>query len=160
LAAAFCGKLALKDTPTVVLDTNAVLDWFVFDDPSMHALADGIRRASVTWLRCQAMASELQWVLSRPQWQTRLIDVEQVLTSVEDLSVMIDQNPVTSGSTPRCSDASDQMFVDLAVQCRAQWLITKDRALLKLHRKLRTQGISVCPAQHWQPVVPPIRTLR
>jgi putative PIN family toxin of toxin-antitoxin system len=159
LAAAFCGKFALIDPPTVVLDTNAVLDWFVFDDPSMHALADGIRCASVTWLRCRAMATELRWVLSRPQWQSRLIDVEHVLTSVTELSVMIDRDPVTSGSTPRCSDASDQMFVDLAVQCRAQWLITKDRALLKLHRKLRTQGISVCPAQHWRPVVSPTRAM-
>jgi putative PIN family toxin of toxin-antitoxin system len=33
---------------------------------------------------------------------------------------------------PRCKDADDQMFVDLAIQGRADVLLTGDRALLEM----------------------------
>ena len=39
---------------------------------------------------------------------------------------------------PRCRDADDQKFLILAARCRADFLITRDKLLLKLahHRRL------------------------
>ena len=54
------------DTPRVVLDTNAVLDWLVFREPSALALGDAIRQRRWTWCATPAMLDELRWVLARP----------------------------------------------------------------------------------------------
>ena len=35
------------------------------------------------------------------------------------------------------------MFVDLAYSVRADWLITKDKALLKLARRARAAGLAI-----------------
>ena len=44
---------------------------------------------------------------------------------------------------PRCRDASDQKFVDLALAESAGWLLTRDRALLKLARRCRAYGLVI-----------------
>ncbi|MGI4857360.1 MAG: PIN domain-containing protein, partial [Janthinobacterium lividum] len=36
---------------------------------------------------------------------------------------------------PRCSDRDDQKFLELAARSGAHWLVTKDKALLKLARR-------------------------
>ena len=42
---------------------------------------------------------------------------------------------------PRCTDEDDQKFLELARDSRAKWLITSDRALLKLNRRLKQSGL-------------------
>ena len=39
------------DTPRVVLDTNAVLDWLVFREPSALALGDAIEATAMDVVR-------------------------------------------------------------------------------------------------------------
>ena len=46
-----------------------------------------------------------------------------------------DQQLARAVALPRCSDPDDQKFMELARNARADWLITKDKALLKLGRK-------------------------
>jgi predicted nucleic acid-binding protein len=50
---------------------------------------------------------------------------------------------------PRCSDASDQKFIDLALSHPARCLLTHDRALLKLARPLHRAGIVVGTPAAW-----------
>ena len=49
----------------VVLDTQVVMDWLVFRDPSTAALVSGLESGSLRWLTSQAMQDELEHVLDR-----------------------------------------------------------------------------------------------
>ena len=48
---------------------------------------------------------------------------------------------------PRCSDPDDQKFLELAAATRAQILVSKDRALLKLRRRCAPQFRIMTPAE-------------
>lgn len=50
----------------------------------------------------------------------------------------------------RCSDADDQIFVDLALAQGARWLITHDRALLKLARRAGGRGLAIVTPTCWE----------
>ncbi len=59
--------------------------------------------------------------------------------------------PNTSGIIlPRCSDVDDQKFLELARDARADVLISKDKALLKLARKTMQAGLfNILPPEAW-----------
>ena len=46
-------------------------------------------------------------------------------------------------------DSDDQAFIDLAVHRRCHWLITHDRALLRLASRARPFGVQVLPPARW-----------
>ena len=50
---------------SMVLDTNAVMDWLVFRDPALQAIARAIESGSVTWLISAELRGELAHVLGR-----------------------------------------------------------------------------------------------
>lgn len=50
----------------------------------------------------------------------------------------------------RCSDRSDQMFIDLAVSHRARWLFSRDRAVLKLRRRAQAWGVDILRPDGWR----------
>jgi hypothetical protein len=54
--------------PRIVLDTNVVLDWLLFDDPSVEDLACAIQDDAIRWLACPQMRAELdpRWPLQNP----------------------------------------------------------------------------------------------
>jgi predicted nucleic acid-binding protein len=61
-----------------------------------------------------------------------------------------DIQPVTgSAALPRCLDPDDQKFVTLAFYSSARWLLTRDKALLGLNRRLKTKGIRVGTPMEW-----------
>lgn len=45
--------------PGVVIDTNVVLDWLVFADPSSQALGDAVHEQRVRWLVCPMVMAEI-----------------------------------------------------------------------------------------------------
>ena len=135
----------------VVLDTNVVLDWFVFGNLQVRALAAAIEGGAATWLSCPEMRSELAHVLGHARLGGNEIDVERALTSFDrysQLGALPSRLPL---SRIRCSDPSDQMFVDLALAGRARWLLTRDRALLKLRRKVAPLGLLIRSPEAWHP---------
>ena len=59
-------------TPNLVLDTNAVLDWLVFHNPTSQPIAQAIVSGEVRWIVNAAVRDELAHVLSRgvvDRWQ-------------------------------------------------------------------------------------------
>ena len=54
------------DLPCVVIDTNRVLDLWLFDDPQVTALRQVVRGGAVRWLATAAMRGELARVLGYP----------------------------------------------------------------------------------------------
>ncbi|TAK75163.1 MAG: PIN domain-containing protein [Aquabacterium sp.] len=129
----------------VVLDTNTLLDWHVFRDPAMHPIADGIRSGRLRWLACPAMQREWGLVWPRPgfaRWRPDPLTNEAAFGCAE----MVADPP---RGPMRCTDPDDQVFIDLALACKARWLLSKDRALLKLARRARALGLSIQPPASW-----------
>lgn len=122
---------------TIVLDTNIVLDLFVFDDPVARALREGLVDGTLQWLASAAMRDELARVLGYKQIVPRL-DHDRL--RAEDVLAAFDRHARLLPEAPRapvtCQDADDQKFIDLAVAHQAL-LLSKDRAVLCMAKRLR-----------------------
>ena len=131
--------------PLIVLDTNALLDWHVFRDPTMAPVADALARGSLRWLATAAMQREWGLVWPRPCF-TRWQPDPAVADAAFALAELVDEPP---RGPMRCKDPDDQVFIDLALQRGARWLLSKDAALLKLARRARPLGLSILPPAAW-----------
>ena len=135
--------------PVVVLDTNAALDWLVFDDAGMTPLSRAIQEGRVRWVACLRMRDELERTLAYSSLSGRKPDCVRTLT-LFDLWASPRPTPDASRFGPLiCSDPDDQVFIDLAVAQGARWLVTQDRALLKLRRRASECGVSVLRPKEW-----------
>ncbi len=141
-----------SDIHTVVLDTNVVLDWFVFRNPESIAFAGAIVKGNLRWIATLEMRDELAHVLARGHLDMWQVDAP-ALWAAWDRHCMNLPTPAEMGPRGqlRCSDADDQKFIDLAVTAGAHWLLTRDRAVLKLARRLRERGVEVMPPGRWAP---------
>lgn len=133
--------------PTAVLDTNVLLDWLLFADPPALALGEAVRTGALAWLSCPALLAEFRHVLGRPlpaKWEKKR---EQLLTyEIESWSALAPDPP---RGPLACRDPDDQKFIDLALQCRAHWLISRDKALLCLARKAAPLDLRVATPAQW-----------
>ncbi|MEJ6021129.1 putative toxin-antitoxin system toxin component, PIN family [Ramlibacter sp. PS4R-6] len=120
----------------LVLDTNIVLDLWVFRDPGVDALRESLAARKVTWLGTAAMRDELASVLSYEQIGARMtavnVSTDEVLAAFDEHAMLVDCPPA---ATVKCRDPDDQKFIDLAVAHDAL-LLSKDAQVLKLRRKL------------------------
>jgi uncharacterized protein len=136
-----------SQTPSAVLDTNVVLDWLVFHDPAARPLAVAVESGALRWLACARMRDELADVLARPHLQRWQPDAAAVLAA-------FDRHASPHAAPPPshlpCSDAADQVFIDLALAAGCRWLLTKDRALLALARRARPRGLQVLTPAAWR----------
>jgi putative PIN family toxin of toxin-antitoxin system len=140
----------------VVLDTNAVLDAWLFKNPAIQPLADAIEAGQVRWLACATMRDELDRAgrfKSLAGWKP---DSAHLLTCLDRWAKLLPDPTPSPLPRLRCTDPDDQVFVDLALQAQAQWLITHDRALLKLAKRARPLGLWVMPPALWLPVLHPL----
>ena len=123
-------------TVRLVLDTHIWLDWLVFDDPVVApiraAVAAGAAQAFVDE-RCEA---ELARVLGYPRRKTTLDAAAQAecLAECRRVATMAQVSKV-SRHLPQCRDPDDQKFLELALDCGADAIVTRDRALLELARR-------------------------
>ena len=135
----------------VVLDTNVWIDWLVFDDPAIAPLREAQRKAAVQIVMDQACLAELRKVLSYPEF--RLTEAQKQAALIEVDHCCSRNEPVQSiicPTLPRCDDPDDQKFLELARNARADWLLTKDKALLRLGKKrLLAAGFKVGTPQQW-----------
>lgn len=127
----------------IVLDTNIVLDIFVFNDPASQPLKQALQGGQVRWLATQAMRDELERVLAYPKIVPRLVFYQ---VSAADVLAQFDRHarlePEAARATLKCSDADDQKFIDLALAHKAT-LLSKDRAILNMKRRLAAHAVPV-----------------
>ena len=133
----------------MVLDTNAVLDWLVFADPRIAALAAAIKGRRIDWFATAGMRAEFAGVLARPQIARHASRHERALTVFDGLA-QIRAKPASAQVGLSCADADDRLFVDLAVAERARWLITRDHALLALRERASAQGLAIAVPEAWR----------
>lgn len=134
-----------SDPPLIVLDTNALLDWVVFRDPVAAPLEAALRAGRLRWIACTAMATEWHHVWPRSVFARWQPDAARTQAVFEQAHLV----PEPPRGPLRCKDPDDQVFIDLALQHRARWLISKDTALLKLARRARLLGVEVMTFTAW-----------
>ena len=140
--------------PIVVLDTNAVLDWLVFQDHAVSALAQAVTSGAARWLACERMRLELERVLGYPSLVKWNPHRASVLACFDTFACMSSTPSRAAPAALRCSDADDQVFIDLALARSAKWLVSSDRALLKLARHARPLGLRIVAPRDWEPGAP------
>ena len=128
---------------TLVLDTNVVLDLFVYEDPATVPLREQLADAQTRWLATPVMREELRRVLAYPQVVKRLearqLGAEAVLARFDARAQLTDIAPKAPYT---CKDADDQQFIDLAVVHGAT-LLSKDKAVLCMGKRLARLGVAV-----------------
>ena len=125
----------------IILDTNIVLDAFVFKDPAAEPIRQALASKHIDWLATQPMRDELARVLAYPKIAARLayykLSASDVLARFDQHTHMVEVAPKASVT---CSDADDQKFIDLAVQHSAL-LLSKDKDVISMKKRLMAQGI-------------------
>jgi putative PIN family toxin of toxin-antitoxin system len=131
--------------PTLVLDTNIVLDLFVFADARTRALNEHLERGGANWLATAAMRDELERVLAYTHIESRLdfyrLQAVDVLTRFDRHARIVE---VPAKAPVTCKDPDDQKFIDLAVAHRSM-LLSKDAAVLAMTKRLALLDVIAAP---------------
>ncbi len=127
----------------VVLDTNIVLDLWLYKDAATPALLAALENKSVHWLATQVMRDELERVLAYTHIVKRLAFSQ---LTAQDILAQFDAHvqlmPVAAKALYVCKDGDDQKFIDLAAQHKTQ-LISKDKAVLTMRNRMARLGVAV-----------------
>ena len=123
--------------PIVVLDTNIVLDWLVFEDGGMPELMAAINTRGVVIASNQACIDELIRVLAYPTFKLDQAAQTTALEKYLSYAQITPERASMLGQVPRCRDKDDQKFLELAAHARAAALISKDNAVLGLKRSMK-----------------------
>jgi putative PIN family toxin of toxin-antitoxin system len=127
----------------VVLDTNIVLDLWLYKDPAAVALIEALETKAVQWLATQVMRDELERVLAYTHIVKRLTFSQ---LTAQDILAQFDAHaqlmPIAAKALFICKDGDDQKFIDLAAEHKTQ-LISKDKAVLTMRNRMARLGVTV-----------------
>lgn len=119
----------MGDLKRVVLDTNVVASAIAF--PGSNPMRALLRAQNSIMLSSQATLLELMAVFEKPRWD-RYIDrqlrnslLSEYMAGCELVSVIT--------SIRACRDPRDDKFLELAIDGRADLILTGDKDLLALH---------------------------
>lgn len=135
-----------------VLDTNVVLDLWVFNDPRVQRLAQALTQGRLRWVATEAMLDELADVLSRSTSARWCPDPPAVLAAVRaccQVMPLAAPSGASARKVPTCADLDDQIFIDFAWNLPAGWLFSRDRALLDLARPALAHGLVITTPAAW-----------
>jgi putative PIN family toxin of toxin-antitoxin system len=127
---------------SVVLDTNALLDLFVFNDFRAIHLKQALREKRIDAVATAKTIEELEDVISRPLFALDENKQTQILSEWQSLCRRVDDQSLTEAPW-QCEDTDDQVFLNLAYSIKPAILISKDNALLKLANQALKGGILI-----------------
>jgi predicted nucleic acid-binding protein len=127
------------------------MDWMVFKNPSCATWTMRFgEEGDVCWLASRAMREELAHVLGRGVARAWAPSLDGVWSAWERYAITVPvQSTCVSAHRIRCRDADDQKFIDLALAHGVRWLVSRDKALLALKRRLRPLGLEVLTPDAW-----------
>jgi putative PIN family toxin of toxin-antitoxin system len=133
----------------LVIDTNVLLDLFVFHDPRWNGLLDALRSGAVQGVTREDCRHEWLHVLHYPHLPLN-DETRQAAAAQFDSLIEISDAAVNGTPLPVCSDRDDQKFLELARDAQAAVLVTKDKALLKLAKRTAKAGMfRILTPQAW-----------
>lgn len=137
----------------LVLDTNVWLDWFLFEDQAIDPIKSAWQYDRVEIVIDPCCRDELVRVLAYPKFdldrdtQTNIIEQTDTITR---LLCGLDYGQTEQ--LPFCKDPDDIKFLALAAASQADWLITKDNALLSALRRKKAAAVAgyrIGTPEHW-----------
>lgn len=126
----------------VVLDTNILLDIFVFNDERALQLKKALFDKATQFLASQKTIEEFADVISRPLFKLDKQTQTAILTQWQSIAEQQDDSNLASAPW-QCQDPDDQIFLDLAYQLRPTILISKDNAVLQIAHKAASENILI-----------------
>jgi predicted nucleic acid-binding protein len=141
----------------IVIDTQSLFDWMVFQNPVCALWATALSAGEWEWIFTSEMKAEFEFVAAKGfgvRWPVSHDDVASTWTR----HAHVVEIPPPPGAAARlsCTDPDDQKFIDLAIALRAHTLVTRDKALLRLARKaLERHGVRVCKPEVWSAELAP-----
>ena len=128
-----------------VIDTNIVLDLWLFEDPATMPLRTALQSGLITHLATDSMREELARVLTYPHIVKRMAKSN---IQAQDILNRFDEHRVAATPAAKapctCKDPDDQKFIDLAV-AHAVPLLSKDAAILCMKKRLFQSGVVLNP---------------
>ncbi|MDB5868986.1 MAG: hypothetical protein JWP96_1318 [Polaromonas sp.] len=125
----------------VVIDTNIILDVFVFNDIAAKSVRQALEAGELDWIATQPMRDELARVLAYRQIIPRLnfyqLSADDVLAAFDRHARLLE---VAVKARLTCNDPDDQKFIDLAVAGKTL-LLSKDRHVLSMSKRLLAHGV-------------------
>lgn len=131
--------VATSRVPVVIIDTNIWLDLLIFDDLRTRRLGALLSTGALTAPASKEMRAELVDVIARSQFG---LDEGAQAGLLARYDTIVTPAPVAPDCRLPCSDPDDRKFLDLAIGRRTDWLLSRDRALLRC-RKLAWQRFEV-----------------
>lgn len=146
--------LANPATPVrAVLDTNILMDMLHFHDGRAVRLKAAIDAGRVHCFSDAACLAELERVAAYPEFGLSPAAQDDLIAACRGILEACEEAVAKAGDSaddvlPRCRDADDQKFLELAARCRADVLVTRDRQLLRLARhRLRPPPFAILTAE-------------
>jgi len=125
----------MKGGPRVVLDTNVVLSALVFAAGRLAPLRLAWQQARCRPLVSWVTTTELMRALAYPKFRLATAERQELLADYLPYCTTV-QMSETPPRTPDCRDQYDIPFLELAVDGKADFLVTGDRDLLSLAGRL------------------------
>ena len=139
---AFTGTAFSSAAKRVVFDTNVLISLYVFADSRFAPLRERIKSGEWLALTNEACFGEFRRVLGYPLFA---LAEERQQAALAAYAARVRQHTGSVHSLPaalpRCKDRDDQKFLELARDAGADWLVTADKALLRLARRDRLRGL-------------------
>ena len=130
-----------------VIDTNIVLDLWLFEDPATIPLRAALQSGAISHLATASMRDELERVLTYPHLIKRMtkssIQAQDILIRFDEY--LLAAEPAAKAACT-CKDPDDQKFIDLAV-AHAVPLLSKDKAILCMKKRLFQSGVVLNPSE-------------
>ena len=126
----------------VVLDTNILLDIFIFNDERALHLKKVLFDKTRHFVASQKTIEEFADVISRPLFKLDKQTQAAILAQWQSIAEQRDDSNLAPAPW-KCQDPDDQIFLDLAYQLRPTILISKDNAVLQIARKAASEDILI-----------------
>lgn len=124
----------------VVFDTNVILDFLYFNNPNTSALLTKIQNREIEAIYSEETLFELRDVLSRSQFKLTQQTVDRLIESWTSIATKYD---MTQSASTMCLDSDDQKFLNLALSAQAQYLVSRDKLVLRCRKKSAKEGFFI-----------------
>ena len=128
---------AAAAAPRVVLDTNVALALYVFRDVRLAGLRAALDASAFEPVADDETLAEFERVLRYPAVKCGEATAAAAADAYAARCTRIPAASRVLDNLPRCRDPDDQKFLLLAQRAGAAWLLTRDKALLRLRKGVR-----------------------
>jgi putative PIN family toxin of toxin-antitoxin system len=126
----------------IVLDTNVLLDLFVFDDFRTLHLKQQLLEGKFKALATPVTLAEFADVIARPLFSLEQTKQEQIYLQWRTLATILEDKTLKK-SPWKCQDPDDQVFLDLAFTVKPCTLISKDNEVLRFASQATKEQIII-----------------